>query len=166
MTMLLVKYLAASSLAIGAVGTTTTTGAAVAPGTPMTTTSGSMTLAGLDFSALTDTMKASISTQVIASIASACGVATSAVEVTLSAGSVLVEYTVTTPTSSASSVLSSLTTAISSGTLASDVVSRVSSISGISSALSGSLSVTNLTTPTQAAVNTNIESSEAILRTG
>merc|ERR1712014_552803 len=76
-------------------------------------------------------------------IAGAAGTLASNVQVTLSSGSVNVDYTIVLPTSSSASARAALTSAIS-GNLTTDLVEALSAISGIDAVTAGSMSVSRL----------------------
>jgi len=157
-------FLAAVSLQ-GVAGTTTTTGASGGGGdtSSLVTISGSMTIQGVDYSllnansAMKTTFMNTCATQIAAT---ATGISASDVTVTLSAGSVAVDYTITVPSGvDASGVQSSVATAATS-TLATQMATAISAISGINSFTDGSISVTGISTPTLTDPN-SVESSGA-----
>jgi hypothetical protein len=115
--------------------------------TQATTITGNLTVNNVDYDALiaSPTHKAAFETKCQTTIAGAVGTSAANVDVTLSSGSVTVHYTITTPPSSSTAVLTQLEVAVSTGTLATAVVSSVSLIDGIDSFVSGSMSVSAAT---------------------
>merc|ERR1711972_1140545 len=92
-------------------------------------------------------LRASVETQCKVAIASAAGVATTAVGVTLSSGSVVVDYTIAVASSAASSCTTGLTTAINDNSLTGDLITALQDIPNISNAVDATLSAT-ASTPT------------------
>jgi len=156
----LALLLAAASLKVGQATTTTT---ALEPFNDPTTTEssndaggsgqpgatrsilGSFLVSNVDYAALnTNTsLKTEFENQCKNTIAGAAGTLASNVQVTLSSGSVNVDYTIVLPTSSSASARASLTSAIS-GNLTTDLVDALSAIPGINAVTSGSMSVSRL----------------------
>merc|ERR1712032_283198 len=96
-------------------------------------------------------------------IATHANVPSSTVDIELSIGSVLVEYSITVPAASSALVQSDLTTAISGGGLESALVTSIENIPGIDSATDGTIGVSNIVTPTvTSGVATESESEEKI----
>merc|ERR1712039_133759 len=110
---------------------------------------GSIEIRGLNFAALSanTALRASVETQCKAAIASAAGVATTAVGVTLSSGSVVVDYTIAVASSAASSCTTGLTTAINDNSLTGNLITALQDIPNINNAVDATLSAT-ASTPT------------------
>merc|ERR1712217_814593 len=98
-----------------------------------------MGLSNVDDAALNNdtSLKTQFEDQCKNTIAGAAGTLASNVQVTLSSGSVNVDYTIVLPTSSSASARASLTSAIS-GNLTTDLVDALSAIPGIGAVTSGS----------------------------
>jgi hypothetical protein len=118
-----------------------------------------MTIASVDYDSLINdaTLLASFESSCQSTIASSAGVGASNVAVTLSAGSVAVDYTITVPASSASSALTTLTSSINAGDLASDMATALTAIPGIDAVTDGTISVTDMSIPTVAVDTTTTE---------
>lgn len=115
---------------------------------PTTTISGSLVLSGVDYDALVadPALKAAFETKCKNIIASFAGTDADNVQITISLGSVKVTYTVTVPSASATATSSALTAAVG-GTLATDLVTALNSISEITTTVaSGTMSVADVTT--------------------
>merc|ERR1712151_160744 len=93
------------------------------------------------------TLMAAVETQCKLALASAAGVATTAVGVTLSSGSVVVDYTIAVASSAASSCTTGLTTAINDNSLTGDLITALQDIPNINNAVDAALSAT-ASTPT------------------
>merc|ERR1712190_137592 len=114
-----------------------------------TVVSGSIAISGLNFADLSanTTLMAAVETQCKLTIASAAGVATTAVVVTLSSGSVVVDYAITVASNAASSCTTGLTTAINDNSLTGDLITALEAIPNIDSVVDATLSAT-ASTPT------------------
>merc|ERR1712151_731713 len=88
------------------------------------------------------TLMAAVETQCKLAIASAAGVATTAVGVTLSSGSVVVDYTIAVASNAASSCTTGLTTAINDNSLTGDLITALQDIPNINSVVDATLSAT------------------------
>jgi hypothetical protein len=141
-----------TSSSAGSSGTSSGSGAGTSSGTSSpgnledhAVIMGSMTVNNVDYNALSSdqALKAAFESRCKTSIASASGTSAANVQVTLSRGSVAVAYSITVPPSSASTVSASLSDAIST-TLSTNVVQALSTIPGINSVVSGSMSVSNM----------------------
>merc|ERR1712066_639013 len=130
-------------------GGTTTTHDGGASENMSTVVSGSIAISGLNFADLSvdTTLMAAVETQCKLAIASAAGVATTAVGVTLSSGSVVVDYTIAVASSAASSCTTGLTTAINDNSLTGDLITALENIPNINSVVDATLSAT-ASTPT------------------
>merc|ERR1712190_331871 len=119
----------------------------------MGTVLGRITISGMsnaDLSADT-TLKAAVETQCKVDIASAAGVNTRDVSVTLSSGSVVVDYTIAVAPDAVSSTNAGLTDAINDNSLTEGLVTDLLNIPNISSVADATLSATaTVTTPTDA----------------
>merc|ERR1711948_57513 len=93
------------------------------------------------------TLMAAVETQCKLTIATAAGVATTAVVVFLSSGSVVVDYTIAVASSAASSCTTGLTTAINDNSLTGDLITALQDIPNINSVVDATLSAT-ASTPT------------------
>merc|ERR1719401_2947021 len=115
----------------------------------MSTVSGIITITGLNFAGLSadTTLMAAVETQCKLALASAAGVATTAVGVTLSSGSVVVDYTIAVASSAASSCTTGLTTAINDNSLTGNLITALQDIPNINNAVDATLSAT-ASTPT------------------
>jgi len=129
------------------VGTTTTHDGGASE--DMSTVTGIITITGLNFAGLSadTTLMAAVETQCKLALASAAGVATTAVGVTLSSGSVVVDYTIAVASSAASSCTTGLTTAINDNSLTGDLITALQDIPNINNAVDATLSAT-ASTPT------------------
>merc|ERR1719171_3057773 len=110
----------------------------------------SMTIENLDFAKLTDTHKTEIKKGCQKAIAPEAGVAESAVEVTLSAGSVKVDAKITTT----SDLAATIKTSVATKALAAEVVAEVKTVEGISEASTGELTVTTPTATVETVTET------------
>merc|ERR1712217_933726 len=124
--------------------TTSDVGGSGEPGTTRSTF-GSFLVSNVDYAALNNdtSLKTEFENQCKNTIAGAAGTLASNVQVTLSSGSVNVDYTIVLPTSSSASARASLTSAIS-GNLTTDLVEALREIPGIEAVTSGSMSVSRL----------------------
>merc|ERR1712187_661351 len=106
---------------------------------------GSFLVSHVAYAALNNdtSLKTQFENQCKTTIARAAETVASNVRVTLSSGSVNVDYTITLPTSSSASARAALTSAIS-GNLTTDLVGALSAIPGIDAVTSGSMSVSRL----------------------
>merc|ERR1712187_592304 len=93
----------------------------------MSTVLGSITIGGLSFADLSadTTLKAAVETQCKVDIASAAGVTTTDVSVTLSSGSVVVDYTIAVAPNAVSSTNAGLTDAINDNSLTEGLVTEL-----------------------------------------
>merc|ERR1712039_272501 len=89
-------------------------------------------------------LKSQFENQCKNTIAGAAGTLASNVQVTLSSGSVNVDYTIVQPTSSSASTRAALTSSVISGSLTTDLVEALRAIPGIDAVTSGSMSVSRL----------------------
>merc|ERR1712217_293252 len=125
----------------------TTTSDAGGSGQPGATRSivGSFLVSNVDYAALNNdtSLKTQFENQCKNTIAGAAGTLASNVQVTLSSGSVNVDYTIVQPTSSSAFARTALTSAIS-GNLTTDLVENLRAIPGIEAVTSGSMSVSRL----------------------
>merc|ERR1712217_631442 len=125
----------------------TTTSDAGGSGQPGATRSimGSFLVSNVDYAALNNdtSLKTQFENQCKNTIAGAAGTLASNVQVTLSSGSVKVDYTIVLPTSSSASARTALTSAIN-GSLTTDLVEALREIPGIEAVTSGSMSVSRL----------------------
>merc|ERR1711870_124966 len=125
----------------------TTTSDARGSGEPGETRSilGSFLVSNVDYVALNNdaSLKTEFENQCKNTIAEAAGTLASNVQVTLSSGSVNVDYTIVQPTNSSASARTALTSAIS-GSLTTDLVENLRAIPGIEAVTSGSMSVSSL----------------------
>merc|ERR1711920_231893 len=85
---------------------------------------------------------AAVETQCKLAIASAAGVATTAVGVTLNSGPVVVDYTIAVASSAASSCTTGLTTAINDSSLTGDLITALQNIPNMNSVVDATLSAT------------------------
>merc|ERR1712187_532386 len=124
--------------------TTSDTGGTGQPGATRSII-GSFLVSNVDYAALNNdtSLKTQFEDQCKNTIAGAAGTTASNVQVTLSSGSVNVDYTIVLPTSSSASARTALTSAIS-GNLTTDLVEALSAIPGIEAVTSGSMSVSSL----------------------
>merc|ERR1712187_732054 len=124
--------------------TTSDTGGTGQPGATRSII-GSFLVSNVDYAALNNdtSLKTQFEDQCKNTIAGAAGTTASNVQVTLSSGSVNVDYTIVLPTSSSASARAALTSAIS-GNLTTDLVEALSAILGIDAVTSGSMSVSRL----------------------
>merc|ERR1712113_1335041 len=106
---------------------------------------GSFLVSNVDYAALNNdtSLKTEFENQCKNTIAGAAGTLASNVQVTLSSGSVNVDYTITLPTSSSAPARAALTSAIS-GNLTTDLVEALSAIPGIDDVTSGSMSISRV----------------------
>merc|ERR1712217_433948 len=106
---------------------------------------GSFLVSNVDYAALNNdtSLKTQFENQCKNTIAGAAETLASNVQVTLSSGSVNVDYTIVQPTSSSASARTALTSAIS-GNLTTDLVENLRAIPGIEAVTSGSMSVSSL----------------------
>merc|ERR1712039_1165855 len=125
----------------------TTTSDAGGSGQPGATRSivGSFLVSNVDYAALNNdtSLRTQFENQCKNTIAGAAGTLASNVQVTLSSGSVNVDYTIVLPTRSSASARAALTSAIS-GNLTTDLVEALRAIPGIDAVTSGSMSVSRL----------------------
>merc|ERR1711972_1255167 len=109
-----------------------------------TTITGTMTISGITYADLAaDTqMMAQVETECKETIATSAGpnVSPADVSVTLSAGSLQVAYSIIVDADDASSISSSISTAVESGTLVDSLVTNLQTIPNIDSIVSGTLS--------------------------
>jgi hypothetical protein len=140
-----------------AAGGTTVAGGTAAPITEEVT--GRFTLAGVNYADLTNDaqMKADFETAVGTSIASSAGqgVTSSMVSVTLSEGSVQIDFTIALPPGmSGSNVQSSLNTASGDGSMLTSLSSTIGAISGLT--LTGSLGVSSFSAEVSVVTTTTV----------
>merc|ERR1712151_1370065 len=164
---------------VGAPGTTTTTEAgntagntnsgsissAITGNAVTKTISGSLQVAGVNYADLdaNATIKADFVPACQTTVATAAQTDPANVAITLSQGSVKVDYEITVLEAEATRKTNLLTTAVgSSGTLLADLVSALEDVPGISSVTSGTMTVTSITAPTEM---TSVATSKAAIGT-
>merc|ERR1712066_918571 len=133
----------------------------------MSTVLGSITIGGLSFADLSadTTLKAAVETQCKVDIASAAGVNTRDVSVTLSSGSVVVDYTIAVAPNAVSSTNAGLTDAINDNSLTEGLVTDLLNIPNINSVADATLSATaTVTTPTDAPAITSAARSTSVVQ--
>jgi len=133
----------------------------------MGTVLGSITIGGLSFASLSadTTLKAAVETQCKVDIASAAGVNTTDVSVTLSSGSVVVDYTIAVAPNAVSSTNAGLTDAINDNSLTEGLVTELLNIPNITSVVDATLSATaTVTTPTDAPAITSAARSTSVVQ--
>merc|ERR1712187_537007 len=126
-------------------------------GSTTKTVSGSFKITGMNYANLNAnaTLKGLVETQCQTTIAAKAGTAASNVVVTLSQGSVVVNYVITIAESSASGVASALQAAIqtSSNSMMDALLTALNAIDGISSAVDGTLAIADISTPVMSSDN-------------
>merc|ERR1711972_1293536 len=109
-------------------------------------------------------LRASVETQCKAAIASAAGVATTAVGVTLSSGSVVVDYTIAVASNAASSINTGLTDAISDNSLTEGLITALQNIPNINSVVDATLSATATMPTTDVPEHTSAARSTSVVQ--
>jgi hypothetical protein len=126
---------------------------------------GSMTVANVNYAALCNdqSLKTAFENACKSRIASAASTTPANVEVTLSSGSVIIDYTIAVPSSSGAAVNTALTDAMG-GDFANNMVADLEAIPGITDIVSGGMSVTYTSRPQVSeapASSSEVESSKA-----